>query len=144
MLENPPVLVTEFLDGTAVGDEDLREPALLASLAGSLRQMHDSGEELPSEFSSFRVVERYAQTAKEHGVSPPDGYAAAHKCAKAIEKALRGPEHEPVPCHNDLLAGNLIRQGERLRIVDWEYAGMGDRYFDLGNLAVNNGLDEDR
>ncbi len=143
MLENPPILVTAFLDGTAVSEEDLREPELLKSLAGALRQMHDSGEELSSEFSSFRVVERYAQTAKEHGVEPPEAYHAAHKRAKAIEKALRGTDHEPVPCHNDLLAGNLIRQGERIRIVDWEYAGMGDRYFDLGNLAVNNGLDDD-
>ena len=48
-----------------------------------------------------------------------------------------------MPCHNDLLAANFIREGERIRIVDWEYAGMGDRYFDLGNFAVNNELDED-
>ena len=48
-----------------------------------------------------------------------------------------------MPCHNDLLAGNLLLDGEQLCIVDWEYAGMGDRYFDLGNLAVNNGLDDD-
>jgi thiamine kinase-like enzyme len=143
MLENPPVLVTEFLDGTAVAEDDLREPAVLTSLARSLRKVHESGEELPSEFSSFRVVERYARTAGEHGVTPPGGYESAHKHAKGIEKALRGPDHDPVPCHNDLLAGNLIRQGDRLRIVDWEYAGMGDRYFDLGNLAVNNGLDEE-
>ena len=47
-----------------------------------------------------------------------------------------------MPCHNDLLPGNFIHDGERLRIVDWEYAGMGSRYFDLGNLSVNNGLNE--
>ncbi len=47
-----------------------------------------------------------------------------------------------MPCHNDLLAGNMLFDGETLCIVDWEYAGMGDRFFDLGNLAVNNGFDE--
>ena len=58
---------------------------------------------------------------------------------------MSGPEHEPVPCHNDLLAANFIRGGEQhLWIVDWEYAGMGDRYFDLANFAVNNELDEAR
>ncbi len=55
------------------------------------------------------------------------------------------PLHEPVPCHDDLLASNLLRPaggaGEIL-IVDWEYAGMGHRLFDLGNLAVNNGFDD--
>ena len=69
MLENPPILVTAFVEGTAVTEEELREPELLWNVAGALRQMHDSGEELPSEFSSFRVVEHYAQTAKEHGAA---------------------------------------------------------------------------
>ena len=48
----------------------------------------------------------------------------------------------PVPCHNDLLTANFLDDGERVRIVDWEYAGMGDRFFDLGNLSVNNGFAE--
>ena len=55
---------------------------------------------------------------------------------------MSGPEHDPVPCHNDLLAANFIRGAEQLWIVDWEYAGMGDRYFDLANFAVNNELGE--
>ena len=55
---------------------------------------------------------------------------------------MSGPEHVPVPCHNDLLAANFIRGAEHLWIVDWEYAGMGDRYFDLANFAVNNELGE--
>lgn len=143
MLENPPILVTGFVEGEPVTEEEIRQPDMLWNVAGALRRIHGSGEELPSEFSAFRVVERYAQTAKERGVSPPKGYDGAYKRAKSIEKALRGAEHEPVPCHNDLLATNLIRDGETLWIVDWEYAGMGDRYFDLGNLAVNNGLDDE-
>ena len=57
---------------------------------------------------------------------------------------MTGAGHEPVPCHNDLLTANFLDGGDRLWIVDWEYAGMGDRFFDLGNLAVNNGFaDED-
>ena len=47
-----------------------------------------------------------------------------------------------MPCHNDLLPANLIHDGEAMRIVDWEYAGMGNRYFDLGNLSVNNRFNE--
>ena len=47
-----------------------------------------------------------------------------------------------MPCHNDLLTANFLHDGARVRIVDWEYAGMGDRYFDLGNLSVNNGFAE--
>ena len=47
------------------------------------------------------------------------------------------------PCHNDLLTANFIDDGRRIRIVDWEYAGMGDVFFDLANFAVNNGLSDD-
>ena len=46
------------------------------------------------------------------------------------------------PCHNDLLNANFIRAGERIWIVDWEYAGMGDRFFDLANFSVNHELSE--
>ena len=142
MLEDPPILVTAFVEGRPVTEAELRQPELLQNVAGALRRIHDSGEELPSAFSAFRTVEEYADTATRRGAKVPDGYDGAHKRARAIERTLRGPEHEPVPCHNDLLAANLLLDGATLCIVDWEYAGMGDRYFDLGNLAVNNGFDE--
>jgi thiamine kinase-like enzyme len=50
-----------------------------------------------------------------------------------------------VPCHNDLLNANFLDDGA-IRIVDWEYAGMGDRFFDLANFSVNHEfhLDDDR
>jgi thiamine kinase-like enzyme len=143
MLENPPILVTAFVEGRPVTEDELQQPELLQTVAAALRRMHESGEELPSSFSAFRIVEEYAAVAEARGGTVPDGYAAARKRAKAIEKALRGPEHEPVPCHNDLLAGNLLLDGSALCILDWEYAGMGNRYFDLGNLAVNNGFDDE-
>jgi thiamine kinase-like enzyme len=86
-------------------------------------------------------VETYARTARERGHRAPESYRSMLKRAHQVEHALRGAEHAPVPCHNDLLAANFIRCSDDFCIVDWEYAGMGDRYFDLGNFAVNNGLD---
>ena len=118
------------------------EPPMLTVVARSLRAIHDLGEPLPTSFDSFRVVETYADTARERGAPPPAAYDEALGHARAIEAALSGPEHDPVPCHNDLLAANFIRGAEQLWIVDWEYAGMGDRYFDLANFAVNNELGE--
>jgi len=51
---------------------------------------------------------------------------------------------EPRPCHNDLLNANFIDDGVRIRIVDWEYAGMGDPFFDLGNFSINHELTPDQ
>ena len=141
-LEDPPCLVTEFVESTEMQPEDLRKPETMKQVIESVRTVHDSGAALPTSFDSFRVVETYAETGRKRGATVPPAYDEAREHAARIEAALSGPEHDPVPCHNDLLAGNFIAGESQLWIVDWEYAGMGDRYFDLANFAVNNELGE--
>lgn len=140
LLDDPPCLVTNFIDGEPISAEELREPVALAGVASALRRIHDSGERLPVSFSPFRVVEDYAERAIARGAELHADYGWARGCAARIEAVMTGPEHEPVLCHDDLLAANFLRCADGVRIVDWEYAGMGDRYFDLGNFAVNNEL----
>jgi thiamine kinase-like enzyme len=125
-------LVTRFVEGE-VGRARLDEVAPL------LRRFHD-GRPIAGRFDAFRVVEGYADLAREYGVAIPAGYAAAKEVADRI--ASRRGRADLRPCHDDLLAANFIHDGERVWIVDWEYAGMGDPAFDLANYAVNNGLDE--
>jgi thiamine kinase-like enzyme len=142
-LADEGILVTRFVTGEPVESEELREPVLLAEVAGRLHAVH-SGSPLPSTFDSFRIVETYRETAASRGGNIPAAYDDALALARRLEPVMTGPEHEPVPCHNDLLAANFICSGgERIWIVDWEYAGMGDRYFDLANLSINNGFAED-
>ena len=141
-LDDPPAIVTEFVEGRGMEAADLAEPTTLTGVARSLRAIHELGETLPTTFDSFRVVEAYAETGRERGATIPPAYDEARQHAGRVEAALSGPEHDPVPCHNDLLAGNFIAGESQLWIVDWEYAGMGDRYFDLANFAVNNELGE--
>jgi thiamine kinase-like enzyme len=111
---------------------------MLARVAAALRAYHD-GPEIPGTFDSFRVVEVYRRTALDRDGAVPETYEWAHEIAGRIE-AKRSAE-DPVPCHNDLLNANFLDDGERLRIVDWEYAGMGDRFFDLANFSINHELD---
>jgi thiamine kinase-like enzyme len=141
-LEDPAALVTEFVECTEMAAEDLRERETMKRIMDSLRKIHDSGAELPTSFDSFRVVEEYRETAASRGAEIPAAYEQAHGRSREIESVLSGPEHDSVPCHNDLLAGNFLRGSERIWIVDWEYAGMGDRYFDLANFAINNELSD--
>jgi len=143
-LADPAAIVTEFVTGTGMEPEDLREPTMLRQIAEALWRIHDGDAPQPcNDFDSFRIVETYAATATERGATLPPAYDEAHGHAQRIERVATGPEHRPVPCHNDLLAGNFIRgEGDKVWIVDWEYAGMGDRYFDLANFAVNNELEE--
>ena len=132
-------LVTQFIEGSIVPPESMREPATVQRVAQSLRAFH-TGPPIPARFDPFRVVEVYRATAKERGVEIPPDYATAREIAGRIERA-RGTTPER-PCHNDLLNANFIDDGARIRIVDWEYAGMGDVFFDLANFAVNHELDE--
>ncbi|HSS43344.1 MAG TPA: phosphotransferase [Solirubrobacterales bacterium] len=142
MLDDPPCLVTRFVEGEPMSAAELRDPVTLAEVAGALRTLHSREERLPVAFSGFRIVEAYAARIAERGAEVPSSYEWAMGAAHRVEATLVGPEHEPVPCHNDLLAANFIRSPQGVQIIDWEYAGMGDRYFDLGNFAVNNELDE--
>ena len=130
-------LVTQFVDGRPVPVEEVRRLGALREIAGGLRRFHD-GPAIPGRFDSFRVVEAYCATATGRGVAVPPGYAEAKEIADRIELA-RGVQ-PPAPCHNDLLNANFISDGERIWIVDWEYAGMGDRFFDLANFSVNHEL----
>ncbi len=137
---DPPVFVTEFLTGRALDPRELRRVETLADIATALRAVHGIEVPFKTSFSAFRVVEQYAETTRERGGAIPDRFDEALTCAGQIEAALS--DHDQVPCHNDLLAANFICADQRVYIVDWEYAGMGDRYFDLANFAVNNELGE--
>jgi thiamine kinase-like enzyme len=141
-LDDPVCIVTEFVVGDEMSSEDLRKGGVAARVAQALRRFHNSGLELTTDFDSFRIVEIYADRARARGVQIPPEYEQSHARATEIEAALTGPEHDPVPCHDDLLAANFISDGDHIWVVDWEYAGMGNRYFDLANFAINNELDD--
>jgi thiamine kinase-like enzyme len=133
-------LVTEFIDCRPVSRVELA--AGVVEIARALRSFHESPVLLPTSFRVGQLLEDYAAIVTGHGGSLPDGYALAVAAAGRIERAL--PLADARPCHNDLLAGNFIRSlGDgRMMLVDWEYAGMGDPRFDLGNLSINSGFDE--
>jgi len=131
-------LVTRFVDGAIPAPKGMREPAMLERVASALRAFH-GGPTIPGAFDSFRVVEAYRQTALDRGGHVPEAYEWAHGIARRIEG--KRSADAPVPCHNDLLNANFLDDGEQLCIVDWEYAGMGDRFFDLANFSINHELD---
>jgi thiamine kinase-like enzyme len=131
-------LVTRFVVGEIPPLAGMREPEMLVRVAHALRAFHEAPA-IPGTFDSFRVVEEYRETALARGGTVPEAFDWAHALAGLIE-AKRSADR-PVPCHNDLLNANFLDDGGRLCIVDWEYAGMGDRFFDLANFSINHELD---
>jgi thiamine kinase-like enzyme len=135
-------LVTRFIEGSPVSDEAVHRPETIVRVAESLRRIHD-GPAIPGLFVPFRIVEAYRALALARAVAIPPEYELAQSIARRIELALLASPIELRPCHNDLLNANFIDDGSRIRIVDWEYAGMGDPFFDLGNFSINHSLEPD-
>jgi thiamine kinase-like enzyme len=135
-------LVARFIAGRPIPLEEMRRPETLGRVARALRRFH-AANAIPGRFDPWAVVDSYRSLAVEHGVHIPSEFESAREFAERIRARL-GPR-ELVPCHNDLLNGNFLDDGE-VRIVDWEYAGMGDRFFDLANFSVNHefSVEDDR
>jgi len=136
------LLVARFIDGRPISADQMRRPEVLARVAAALRAFHEAAP-IPGRFDAVAVVDAYRDQAEAHGVEVPDEFDEARQVASRIAHARANPPL--VPCHNDLLNANFLDDGA-VRIVDWEYAGMGDRFFDLANFSVNHefGVDEDR
>ncbi|MEO6469801.1 MAG: choline/ethanolamine kinase family protein [Acidimicrobiia bacterium] len=142
----PPVLglfdgclVTRFVAGAEIPADQFRTPGTLDRLATILRRFHGSGT-LDHSFDAFTVPLLHHDAAARRGVPIPPAYSRVAETVDEISRAFAVSPDPPVPCHNDLLRANVLRDGSQLWLLDWEYAGMNDRAFDLANLAVNNDL----
>ena len=135
-------LLTRFIEGRPLPEAEAHESPALARVADSLRRFHGNPA-IPGLFIPLRIVEAYRALALARGVRIPPEYDLAQAIGRRIELALLASPIELTPCHNDLLNANFIDDGERIRIVDWEYAGMGDPFFDLANFSVNHELTDD-
>lgn len=137
------LLVTRFVRGRPIAVEDVRQPAMMRRVAQTLRRYHDFP--VPADlarFCPFAAIRGYHAEARKRGVAMPADVDRACALLDGIEREVRTGEPSCL-CHNDLLLGNFIDDGINLRVIDWEYAGQGDRYFDLGNFAAHNQLAAD-
>lgn len=142
----PPVLgifhgclVTQFVAGEVITPGDFEVPETLDRVAAMLSAFHASGP-LDHSFDAFIVPALHRDAAQSRGVPIPDAYVAAVRAVNEIKAAFATNPDPRCPCHNDLTRANFLRDGSALWLLDWEYAGMNDRAFDLGNLAVMNEL----
>jgi len=130
-------LVRRFVEGKAWDENDLARPELMRRAVATLRKVH----QLPpinAEFSPFRDIDRRLRTAAELQVPLPDDAAALVRHAASVEQQFwRCPSSDTGLCHNDPFGCNFIASERRVVLIDWEYAGMGDVYYDLACLAVD-------
>ena len=140
------ILVVRFVEGQVFSEADVRNPDNLERILDILRRFH---HEMPTHFYQvpvmfwvFQVFRHYhnllARGDSAHVVRLPE----LAQIGRELETAV-GPV-EIVFGHNDLLAANFIDAGDKLWLIDFDYAGFNSPLFDLSNLASNNELDEDQ
>lgn len=134
-------LITRFVEGLPVPAEDLERPEIMASVVRSIRAIHGMPA-LRSRFDVFSVIEDHRGVASERGVEVPANCLDLLGRLEEVRSAFLAAGMPETSCHNDLLNANLIRTDDRVVIVDYEYAGMNNLFFDLGNFSINNDLPE--
>jgi len=138
-------LVTRFINAKPLPPEEIRQPENLQKVADLVKKFH-SMPPIPGSFSVYQIVEDYAKTARSYNVSLPENFEWLREQMYTAKQAFDKDPLPLCPCHNDLLNENFLQQDGKIYLLDWEYAGMGDPFFDLANFAVHHKLtdEEDR
>jgi thiamine kinase-like enzyme len=131
-------LVIDFIDGQTFNDQDLKEN--LSKIISRCKLFH-AGPHLPTDFDVFTVFDKYLDLALENDYELPQGFRDYLPALTQLKEKMRENPAPLVPCHNDLLAANFIKDEDRIWIVDYEYAGNNDPAFELGNMWVEARLD---
>jgi thiamine kinase-like enzyme len=134
-LPDDGVVVTRFAPGRSLVPGEPAPRDVIERVVRSMRRYH-GGPAFPRTFSPFETVEAYLGTARAAGAPLPGDIERLRGATRDIRAALGRGRTEIRPCHNDLWGPNLIDDGDTVRVVDWEYAGMGDVCFDLANFAI--------
>ncbi len=137
------VMVTRFIDGA-----ETMSPSAFRSRRGAparaglaFRKLHDSCAVFPFHFDLFQMIDEYLGILSSKDVDLPDGYHDVVAEAELARSALATHPAPLAPCHCDPLCENFIDTGHRMWIVDWEYSGMNDPMWDLGDLSVEGEFD---
>jgi thiamine kinase-like enzyme len=128
------VLVIGYLAGRTLTDPDLAQPGVIHRVAEACRRLHGA-QPFINEFNMFAIQRGYLDVVRARGLRIPAGYTGLMPRFEEARRALAARPARRVPCNNDLLAGNLIDDGKRVWIIDYELSGNNDPCFELGNLA---------
>ncbi|AZV18229.1 LPS biosynthesis choline kinase [Mesorhizobium sp. M7A.F.Ca.CA.001.07.2.1] len=137
------VMVTRYIAGAeTMSPEKFRtRPGSPARAGEAFRKLHDSGAVFPFRFELFAMIDDYLKVLSTKEVALPAGYHDVVRDAESVRSALAAHPLPIVACHCDPLCENFLDTGERMWIVDWEYSGMNDPLWDLGDLSVEGKFD---
>ena len=127
------VLAVRFITGRTWTNADILAPENASRIAESCHRLH-AGEPFVNDFNMLHLQPHYLSIVQEMNLRLPDGYLDYADHVTAIADALKARPQKSVPCNNDLLAANFIETPEKVWLIDYEYSGNNDPFFEVGNL----------
>jgi thiamine kinase-like enzyme len=134
------MLARHIDDSLTMSETAFKELARVERAARAFRRVHRFGEAFVGRFDVFAQIDEYLALLRRNDAKLPGGYEALQKQADAARQVLNERPAALAPCHNDPLAENFLDAPNRMYLVDWEYAGMNDPMWDLGDLSVEAGF----
>jgi len=140
------ILVSDYLEGArTMTPEGFAEVEGSPARAGEVfRRLHDSGAVFDFHFELFAMIDDYLKLLSGKTVELPAGYHEALERAEKVRSALAAHPLPLSPCHCDPLCENFLDLEGRMWLVDWEYSGMNDPLWDLGDLSVEAGFNAEQ
>jgi thiamine kinase-like enzyme len=138
-----PAMVLEYIDGRTLDTADLARADLIPRIGRAARRLHTTSPAMGNDIDIFRFLEDYLGLVERHGLDTPEGLLAELPLVRRIQQALASNALPRVPSNNDLLAKNIMDDGE-IRIIDYDFSGMNDPMFDVGDLAMEGDYDPDQ
>jgi thiamine kinase-like enzyme len=137
------VMISRCLDPITTMTPDLfaSRPGSAARAGKALAGLHNSGQAFQFRFELFAMIDDYLGILATRESDLPDGYHDIVRAAQPVKQALARNPTPLAPCHCDPLCENFLDDGQNMWIVDWEYSGMNDPAWDLGDLSVEAGFD---
>jgi len=135
-----PALVLEYIDGRTLDTPDLSEASHIPRIGRAIRDLHTKAPPMRNETVIWKFLDDYLALIGKHELACPVAIVDWLPTVRRIQDALAINALPPVPSNNDLLAKNIMDDG-RIRIIDYDFSGMNDPMFDVGDLAMEGDYD---
>lgn len=142
---------TGLMVSRAIEGAETMTPSLFNSRPGAIKRagkafakLHNSGENFEFRFELFNMIDNYLNILSKKDVKFPEGFHDIVKASNPIKEALKANPVKLTPCHCDPVCENFLDDGKNIWIVDWEYSGMNDPLWDLGDFSIEAKMNEDK
>lgn len=142
-LPEVPAIVLEFINGKTLATEELAQPEYIPRIGRAVRELHTGAPAMANDINIFGFLDDYLGLVERYTLDTPEGLLDSLPTLRRIQSALAVNALPAVPSNNDLLAKNIMDDG-RVRLIDYDFSGMNDPMFDVGDLAMEGDYDPDQ